>query len=258
LLGNTRLTVSRLAFGTSRIHHLRDRSARERLIKTAVDAGFTLFDTAPYYGYGVGEATLGRAIHKVPNLAVCTKVGLYPPGGADQSMPLIVARKIAGRVVRRFSRPIVDFSVTKAGESLRGSLRRLKRDRVDLLLLHQPTLELLQTDEWRRWFEADRDLIGTIGLSGEADSVLPFIRARSVFAGVIQTRDSATAREAAPIRLAGVEPQITYGHLANKRHDVDAAEVLRDAARDFPATVLLVSTRAVERVTTLARALDRN
>ena len=39
-------------------------SEAEALIKTALELGITLFDTAPIYGFGLSEERLGRFIKK--------------------------------------------------------------------------------------------------------------------------------------------------------------------------------------------------
>src|ERR1700733_3571333 len=128
-LENTTMTLSRLAFGTTKIQYLRDATRPEHLIQTAFDAGFTHFDTAPYYGFGIAETTLGAFTRARHDITISTKVGLYPPGRTDQSSNLVWARKLAGKLIPYLSKPTVDFSVGRARESLRGSLRRLRRDR---------------------------------------------------------------------------------------------------------------------------------
>ena len=54
----------------------------EYLLHTALKAGVNYIDTAPWYGNGSSEETLGRALKSVPRDAyyVATKVGLYGNG----------------------------------------------------------------------------------------------------------------------------------------------------------------------------------
>ncbi|MEM6554599.1 MAG: aldo/keto reductase [Pseudomonadota bacterium] len=89
----------------------------DRLIGTARDQGITIFDTAPSYGAGLGERRLGRAVGNDPSVFVMTKAGLT-----------------AKRCLQRVS----NFSPENITESVEASLRRLKRDRIDLLWLHGP------------------------------------------------------------------------------------------------------------------------
>ncbi|MEM9179490.1 MAG: aldo/keto reductase [Pseudomonadota bacterium] len=89
----------------------------DRLIGTARDQEITIFDTAPSYGAGLGERRLGRAIGNDPAAFVMTKAGLTAKG-----------------CLKRVS----DFTPERIVQSVEDSLRRLKRDRIDLLWLHGP------------------------------------------------------------------------------------------------------------------------
>jgi aryl-alcohol dehydrogenase-like predicted oxidoreductase len=254
LLANTSIQSSRIAFGTASLHHLR-RPQREAVLLAALDHGITHFDTAPSYGFGIAE----RALAILPgrtDATVATKVGLYPPGGADGNAAMVLTRKLAGRFLPRLSRAVSDQRVVRARESFHGSLRRMRRDRVDILFLHEPRLELLACDEWMRWLESERDRLGAIGIAGEPQRLLPFVACASPFAAVIQSRDSVDREESAMLRAAGRNPQITYGHLVHRRAAVEPIESLRLAAARFPGTVFLVSTRRPERLRELARCVE--
>jgi aryl-alcohol dehydrogenase-like predicted oxidoreductase len=255
---NTSLCISRIAFGTSSLHHLGSVRERSRLISMALDSGITHFDTSPYYGFGLAEQALSVLGSRGPEVSLATKVGLYPPGGAQQSQIKVLARKIAGKFVRRLSKPIVDWSVARARRSLDESLQRLQRERVEILFLHEPDFELFAAEEWLRWLQAERDRIGAVGVSGEASQVLPFTVAGSPFAQVVQTRDSLVFEQAAPLRRAGVDPQITFGHLAAGSHrtasTTSAEEIVRRTIARFPRTALLLSTRNAEHIRDWTRA----
>ena len=64
----------------------------------------------------------------------------------------------------------------------------MRRERVDVLFLHEPHRELVQTDEWLRWAEAEKDRVGAMGVAGEAERLLPFIETSSPLATIDQTR----------------------------------------------------------------------
>jgi aryl-alcohol dehydrogenase-like predicted oxidoreductase len=250
------LTSARIALGTGSLHHLRTPIERERLILTALDLGITHFDTSPYYGFGLAERALAVLSGSAPQTSIATKVGLYPPGGAEQPSAAVLARKVLGRFAPSLSRPIVDWSVARARGSLEESLRRLRRERVALLLLHEPNLELLATEEWQRWIESERDRIGTVGLSGEAMQLLPFVVQRHAFSRLIQTRDSLAGQEAAPLRSAGARPQLTFGHLARVEARADAQALLGRTVAQYLDTVLLLSTRRAERIADWVRGAE--
>jgi aryl-alcohol dehydrogenase-like predicted oxidoreductase len=91
-----------------------DDRAALRLVDEAVEGGVTLFDTSPNYGAGRSERLLGEALSGKRDRAVLvTKFG-HRPDGSD------------------------DFSVGWFRESLDQSLRRLRTDHLDVLLLHNP------------------------------------------------------------------------------------------------------------------------
>jgi len=118
-MGRTGLHVSVLGFGCGAVGGLMVRGApadRERAVAMALDAGVTYFDTAPQYGDGLSETHLGQVLAKLkPDVRVGTKVRI-PDGAKDD---------IGGAIAA----------------SMEASLRRLGRDHVDLIQLHNPIAE---------------------------------------------------------------------------------------------------------------------
>jgi L-galactose dehydrogenase/L-glyceraldehyde 3-phosphate reductase len=114
VLGRTNLRVSVLGFGCGNVGGLMvrgTRAERERAVARALELGVNFFDTAPAYGDGVSEEHLGETLETLKaRCLVATKVRLGADGLADPAS-----------------------AVTR---SLETSLRRLRRDRVDLLQLH--------------------------------------------------------------------------------------------------------------------------
>jgi D-threo-aldose 1-dehydrogenase len=113
-LGNTGLEISELAFGggvTGGILIKADETARYNTLRRAVASGINWIDTAPIYGDGASEETIGRHLDSLsPRPYVSTKVRLEP-GDLDD---------ISGAIER----------------SLEQSLARLRSDWVALLQLH--------------------------------------------------------------------------------------------------------------------------
>ncbi|HEX2516652.1 MAG TPA: aldo/keto reductase, partial [Chloroflexota bacterium] len=118
-LGRTGLEVSALGFGCGAVGGLMvrgDPGAQRRAVERALVAGVRYFDTAPGYGDGRSEENLGRVLREIgagaAGAVVGTKLRLDPAaataGGAEPAVR----------------------------ESLAASLRRLGRERVDLLQLH--------------------------------------------------------------------------------------------------------------------------
>lgn len=139
-------------FGTA---HLMGRiGTREstRLVHAALDSGITHFDTARVYGLGDAEQMLGRALRGRSDVSVYTKVG---QGHAHHSGLRTGVRAVGRPVARararllrlrletpgpafRFERH-TDFSLGYVRASVETSLRMLRRETVDGLLLHEVT-----------------------------------------------------------------------------------------------------------------------
>src|SRR5271169_1306729 len=215
LLENTSLKLSRLGFGTSRLFNVASPRLRQRLLASAHDHGMTHFDTAPLYGFGVAERELKPVLARHPDATIATKVGLYPPGGADQHDFSVFFRKVAGKLVPIFSKAVVDWSVDRARKSLDGSLRRLGRIRIDLYLLHEPEAHLLAADEWLSWLESERDRVAAFGIAADAATLPAFLTGRHPLARIVQCSDSIANAEADVLIRAGVPLQITYGYIAS-------------------------------------------
>ena len=127
-----------LAFGAASIGNLYravpDDQARE-VVARAWDAGVRYFDTAPHYGFGLSEKRLGAALAELDpaqTAIVSTKVGrrLDPVPDADLSA-----------VRQAFVSPepyesVFDYSYDAVMRSYEGSLKRLQRDRIDILYAH--------------------------------------------------------------------------------------------------------------------------
>ncbi len=113
-LGRTGLEVSALGFGCGAVGGLLvagTASEQKAAVARAVDLGVNYFDTAALYGNGASETNLGRVLAELGlDVFVGTKVRV------DRASSVGVAEQIA--------------------RSAEGSLRRLRRDAVDLFQLH--------------------------------------------------------------------------------------------------------------------------
>jgi methylglyoxal reductase len=100
-------------------------------IRAALDAGITLIDTAPAYGFGRSEEVVGKAIHgRRDKVVLATKCGLW---WDDQRGSYFC--EFDGRPMRRSLRP--DTVTTE----VENSLRRLGTDYIDLYQTHWPAID---------------------------------------------------------------------------------------------------------------------
>ena len=127
-LGRTGLSVSEVGFGAwgiggRTIAHTSygdtDDSVSIAALRRAHDLGVTLFDTSAAYGSGHSEALLGQAFGGSDRVVLATKAGYE----AWDKSP--------------------DFSAAAIVASTEASLRRLRSDRLDILMLHNAPLEVL-------------------------------------------------------------------------------------------------------------------
>ncbi len=114
-LGKSNLLVPTIAVGCMRINGLCKPDA-EHFIKTALENGANFFDHADVYGDGTCEEIFAEAIQM--NSTIREKVILQTKCG-----------------IRKGS---FDFSREHILEAVDGSLKRLKTDYLDVLLLHRP------------------------------------------------------------------------------------------------------------------------
>ena len=257
----TGFVCSRFVFGTASLFNAGSLRRRIGLLEAAIDSGFTHFDTAPYYGFGIAERDLSHVLQRRSGITVTTKVGIYSRGGDSQPAPAVFLRKVAGRLVPALSRPEVDFTVARARGALDGSLRRLGRERVDIYMLHEPAHDLLDTDEWQRWLERERSLgrVGYFGLALTADRLTPFLARGSALANLVQVLDSLDRMEADTLAQYGRPLQITYGYVSAARARGDhrtVSEILASALIRNPAGPIIVSTRRAERLSQYRQLLD--
>lgn len=262
-LQGTTINVSRLSFGTASLHRLLTSRRRQDLLAAAFDHGFTHFDTAPYYGFGIAEQELGRFLKgRQGKITITTKVGLYPPGGLHPNTGSVWIRKAAGKVLPVFSRPVIDWSIAAAAKSLDSSLCRLRIDQIDLLLLHEPISGALQSGVFLDWLkeEQDKGRIRAWGLAGQADCMDTWLSMNHPLGMILQVRDSLDRREADIVRRHGRDLQITYGYLSSSSilpGSLTAMEILEKAMRRNATGSILVSTRQLARVAELAAVAER-
>lgn len=129
-LGTSRLEVPVVAVGCMRISSL-EKPAAEKFVQTALEQGATFFDHADIYGGGRCEEIFADAVHMNPG--VREKILLQSKCGIRKGM--------------------FDFSREHILAAVDGSLKRLKTDYLDVLLLHRPDI-LVEPEEVAEAFDA--------------------------------------------------------------------------------------------------------
>jgi D-threo-aldose 1-dehydrogenase len=127
--------LSALGFGAAPIGNLYAQVAEDdaqAALHEAYERGIRYFDTAPFYGHGLSEQRLGRALAGKPRrtFAISTKVGRRIARDEHRQDAINDGFAVTG------SRAIFDYSREGVQRSFESSLRRLGVDRIDILLLH--------------------------------------------------------------------------------------------------------------------------
>lgn len=139
------LEVSVVGVGCNNMGRVLDQQGSIDVVRAALDAGMTFFDTSDNYGSGLSEAFLGRALgHHRHRVVIATKFGMPVPGreGTGGARPDYVRRAVT------------------------SSLERLCTDYIDLYQLHRPDPDTPIVDTLgAMWDLIDEGLVREIGCS---------------------------------------------------------------------------------------------
>lgn len=248
-MGSSGLSVSRLALGTMTWGRTTDEDGARDQLRTFLDAGGNLVDTAHGYSDGASETIIGRLLEEEvgrEDVVICTKSGIS----------------------RRSGQRVVDTSRHSLLAQLDTSLERLGTDHVDLWLVHTwsdevPLTETLSALEWAIATGRAR-YVGVSNFSGwQSARALSLLEQARVPMVANEIEYSLLNRAAEPDLLAagqalgfGLLPWSPLGRgvLTGKyRHGIPADS--RAASRDFPRfTASYLDERAAGIVEALAIA----
>jgi aryl-alcohol dehydrogenase-like predicted oxidoreductase len=154
VLGETGIIVSELTLGTwglsGEAYGPVDAAERDRVIDRALELGITAFETADVYGRGAIEQCLGERLAG-KDVRIVTKVGTQRPQVSSVAPGYEQSHK-------RFERDYLHESVARSRE-------RLRRDKIDVVLLHNPSLSTISGGDATAALE-DLKASGAIGAWG--------------------------------------------------------------------------------------------
>ena len=124
-LGNTGIRVSEVGMGCNRLGEPGQQDEHwVAVVLRAVDLGVNIFDSSESYNWGRSEEILGRAVGARDDVIVATKMSRVRETGAS------------------------DFSMARMVDTVEGSLRKLRREAIDLYQLHSPNRQDMERDDW--------------------------------------------------------------------------------------------------------------
>jgi len=143
---NPRPQSSKLVYGASSLGCLYEEISEEQSIACvakALELGIRYFDTAPWYGAGLSETRLGKALHGRTDVSISTKCGRIIKPLKEITLDDKVEKGYAGSDGGQFftdkfhmNRPCWDYTDNGTLESLRQSCERLGVDHIHSLRLH--------------------------------------------------------------------------------------------------------------------------
>jgi len=147
----TDIKVSVLGMGCARLGSIgvhKSKAQTDRLIAAAIDHGITTFDTSSAYAQGRSEALLGQGLRNSKRLhdaVVITKVG-YLPSWGPRSLKLGMKAyyKLSATLGLGASNRQC-FEPQFLRRAIERSLKRLRRDYIDVLMLHSPPSAIIAT-----------------------------------------------------------------------------------------------------------------
>ena len=268
-LPNTGRRTSQLGFGCAYLTP----DAR-RLLDVAHDAGIRHFDVGRSYNRGQAEEVVGAFLaRRGEQVTITSKYGILPE---QTPLPMRAARKVLGPLVRRLRKggalptpgqvappPVprrAAFTADDARSSLETSLKLLRRDRLDLFLMHEAAADELQDPGLLAFLQdaASRGLIGGFGVGGQSGRRAALMAQSPGFCQVLQS-DWTVLDPPMPAAPFEVRFRVFSGGNARVRALLDTPETLRawsdtidhDLARPGEARKLLLKAALESRPTDL-------
>lgn len=129
----------------------------EATVDAAWDNGIRYFDTAPFYGAGLSEMRLGKALakRKRSEFVLSTKVGRLVLDEVEDAAARDLGEKGGLFVHGRPNKIVNDYTSTATLRSIEDSLKRLGTNYLDIVYVHDVAQDFYG-DEWLAKFEEAR------------------------------------------------------------------------------------------------------
>jgi aryl-alcohol dehydrogenase-like predicted oxidoreductase len=219
-----------LGFGTGLLHFVKEPRSAVELLRKAHEEGVTYFDTARLYGEGRCEAMVGEAFaHMRDEVLIATKVGILPSASDFYTRARGKARALLRRIpplraivpppTVRFPEFFV-FDRQRMQQSLETSLRELRTDHVDVLLLHECKPEHVQSEEVCDFLDqmVREGKTRTYGIAPEAGAMQAIAASGAAYGEVAQF-DASLRPGMPPPAVSGPALVVTHSCLGQRFQD---------------------------------------
>jgi hypothetical protein len=264
--------ILRVGFGCAALLGPLSPGESERLLHAALDSGISYFDTARMYGSGEAESILGRLTPEHRHrMVLVSKAGIMPP---SRAMPIRIARKVATlglQALPDLQRKVLDapplgarlgvFDLPSLTASLDTSLRELRTDYLDILLLHE--IEYAQANASILAWLRDMKRIGKIrsfGIASDFYDTVRLITDMPELAGIVQFASSAWDPNLSKLNYDPARLVVTHSCLGKRFHQLLGWLAARPEVAESWSKQLDIDARnsaALARLL-LAEALDSN
>jgi len=215
--------MSRIGFGCGDLFAGSASAASARLVETALDSGIRYFDAARMYGNGSAEVVLGRILPRVRDqVIIASKAGILPWAMRRRARLAAAAMK-AVRMTGPLSRAVVPapapsapqfgaFSLRQLTRSVDCSLKALRTDYIDLLLLHECAVADALREDVRSFLERlrARGRIRSFGIATHFGTTMEILNAAPQVAPVAQFASDALNRHVAALPPGRPEMVVTH------------------------------------------------
>ncbi len=226
-----------LGFGCGLLSTVGSRSSAIRLLEAAFECGITYYDTARLYAEGQAEGMLGEAFSRQRDqVIVVSKAGILPTSRtltkrvADKAVHLARKMPAFGAVLRepKPAEPTFGvFDIPRLRQSVETSLRELRTDYLDALLLHECTPEDARSPEIRTFVEdlVKEGKIRTYGVAPRAKDAVAIEREGIGFGPIVQLASDPWENNVE--RLPPRDGRLVITHSVFAKHFRSAIEHLR-------------------------------
>lgn len=167
-----------LGFGTAHLGVGGERENAAQLLNEAFEQGIRYFDTARLYGDGESEFAIGETFaSKRQQIILTSKAGIIPWTERKALRLQNKVRRLIGLQPLPVEHVFGAFNLAQLKASFDKSLRALRTDYLDILLLHECAVEQTQNDDILAWADALKQAgkiraFGSAATLAETDRIL--------------------------------------------------------------------------------------
>ena len=249
-MDKNRLKLSKIIYGTARLHHIFSKKKRQCILRKVIDLGITHFDTSPYYGYGLAEKEIGHFIKKNPEIkiSIATKFGIEQKINIGSNVYQVYLIKLLEKIIPYLKKPNYNYSVDAAKKSLNQSLQNLNLSKIDIFFIHEPKIEIQDYRILVQWLEEQvlDGKIGSWGFAGNKDSFMKWINLTNIVPPILQIK----SEKGRPAKLSKFEKvyNISYGYISDLKikSKKEIKKLLIDVLRNRKDHSIIISTNKLK------------